>query len=246
MSLFAHQAHAATMLTFLNDQSGFLSTIGAGTTVLTEDFSSAVNGTLVAGSTSTTPDTWNGFTVQVYGSGTSPWGASKYCTNLHAAGCINWNSQAPTIPGVYGGFAGSPELGLSFKPTSNTVAGISFDFSDWNDGGQRSQFIVFASDGTSVIVTGPTNAANAAPQNFGITLAPADIAAGKYITEVRWVGISGQSEIVGFYNFKTYTNPVITASPSALKPIPTVSSWALVILSCMCLGLFAHRRSKIS
>ncbi|WP_298435398.1 hypothetical protein [Ottowia sp.] len=236
--LLTHGAQAATFLTFLDDQAGFMSAIGSGTVVRTEDFSTVVDGQLVAAE-SASPDVWNGFTVQVIGNGTSYYSPSKYCTALNSASCINWNSQTPAVPGIYGAFANPPEAGLSIKPLSSTIAGFSFDFSDWNDLGQRSEFLVLASDGTSTLVTGPSNPPGAPPKNFGVTLAPADIAAGRYLTEVRWVGVSGQSEVVGFYNFKTYTNPVLTPAP-----VPALSGWMLMLLSAGCAGLLEMSRRR--
>jgi hypothetical protein len=236
--LMAPGAQAATFQTFVNDSAGFLAAIGPGTVVQTEDFASAVDMQPVAAAAAA-PDVWNGFTVQVIGPGTGPYQPSRYCASLNSASCISWNVNAPAVPGIYGAFSSAPDAGLSIKPASSTIAGFSFDFSDWNDFGQRSQFEVLASDGTSTLVTGPSNPAGAPPMSFGVTLSPADIAAGRYVTEIRWLGLPGQSEVVGFYNFKVYTNPVLT-SPAA---VPTLSGWALLLLSAgMAGGLALSRR----
>jgi hypothetical protein len=235
--LVAPGAQAATFLTFVDDPAGFMAAVGPGTVVQTEDFATAVNAQPVAAE-SASPDVWNGFTVQVIGPGTGPYQPSKYCAQLNSASCINWNVNAPAVPGIYGAFSSAPDAGLSIKPSSSTIAGFSFDFSDWNDGSQRSQFQVLASDGTSTLVTGPSNPWNAPPQNFGVTLSPADIAAGRYVTEIRWLGAPGQSEVVGFYNFKTFTNPVLTP----VAPVPALSGWALLLLSGLAGGLALSRR----
>ncbi|MDZ7583787.1 MAG: choice-of-anchor U domain-containing protein, partial [Thiobacillus sp.] len=217
LSIPTTSVQAATFLTFVDDYAGFEAAVGAGSVVSSENFATAVNGTPVGPAGS--PDTWNGFTASAYGTGTGPYGASKYCTDLSAATCINWNTSTPAMAGIYGSVGTGPTIGISFKPTSNTIAGFSFDFVDWNDGGQRSEFVVIASDATETVVTGPINAWNAPPQNFAVTLSTADIAAGKYITEIRLVGVAGQAEVVGFYNFKFLTNPVLesgyTVTPSA-------------------------------
>ena len=134
---------------------------------------------------------------------------------------------------MYGDFNG-PDLGLSIKPDNQVIAGFSFDFVDWNDFGQRSEFIVIASDGSTTTVTGPVNPGGAPSQKFGVTLSAADIAAGRYITEIRWVGVPGNSEVVGFYNFKTFTNPVLASS---INPVPSLSTWAIVLLALMVLAV---------
>lgn len=210
------QIQAATFLTFVDDQSGFMAAIGPGTTVATEDFSTAVDGQSVGAQGN--PDTWNGFTTEVYGTSPGlPYGRSKYCALLNSPACIFWNVSAPAIPGIYGSVA-EPTDGILFKLSSPTIAAVSFDFVDWNDGFERSQLIATASDGTETVVQGPTNAPGAPPQTFGVTLSPADIAAGIHVTQIRWVGLVGGSEVVGFYDFKTYTNPVITNTPPVANP----------------------------
>ena len=210
------QSQAATFLTFVDDQPGFLTAIGSGTTVATEDFSTVVDGQLLGPQGS--PDAWNGFTVETYGTGSGLiYGPSKYCTLLNSPACVGWNVSTPAVPGIYGSVA-EPTGGLLFKLTSPTIAAVSFDFVDWNDGSERSQLIATASDGTETVVQGPTNAPGAPPQTFGVTLSPADIAAGIYVTQIRWVGLVGGSEVVGFYDFKTYTNPVITNTPPVANP----------------------------
>ena len=50
------------------------------------------------------------------------------------------------------------------------------------------------------------NAGGAPPQTFGVALSSADIAAGKYITEIKWYGLPGQAEVVGFWEFSLFTN----------------------------------------
>lgn len=238
LSIPITNVQAATFLTFVDDYAGFEAAVGAGSVVTSENFATAVNGTLVGPAGS--PDTWNGFTASVYGTGPRPYGDSKYCTDLSAATCINWNTSTPAVAGIYGSVGTGPTIGISFKPTSNTIAGFSFDFVDWNDGGQRSEFVVIASDATETVVTGPINAFNAPPQNFAVTLSTADIAAGKYITEIRLVGAAGNSEVVGFYNFKFLTNPVLESGytvTGGAASIPTLSEWALLMLAGL-MGLF--------
>ena len=210
------QIQAATFLTFVDDQPGFLAAIGPGTTTTTENFTSVVDGQPVGVQGS--PSTWNGFTVETYGTNPGlPYGPSKYCALLNSPACISWNVSAPAIPGIYGSVA-KPTDGILFKLTSPTIAAVSFDFVDWNDSSERSQLIATASDGTETVVQGPINAASAAAQTFGVTLSPADISAGIFVTQIRWVGLVGGSEVVGFYDFKTYTNPVITNTPPVANP----------------------------
>ncbi len=122
----------------------------------------------------------------------------------------------PAVPGVYGAVGNGS--GVAFKPLSPTIAGMSFDFVDWNDWNIRSELVLLASDGTSTIVSGVAHPSNEPPQTFGVTLSPADIAAGIYITEMRWVGLWIQDEVVGFYNVSTYTNPVITNKSPVANP----------------------------
>ena len=244
--ILPHTTNAATFLTFVDNPSGFSAAIGSGSIVLTEDFSTAVNGNFIPDQ-GASPDVWNGFTVGMIGDGSGPsYGKSKYCSNLQGAGCITWNSNAPAVPGIYGSFGGFGLVnnGISIKPTANNVGGFSFDFTDWNDSGQRSQFQVLASDGTSTTVTGPVNPANYPPQTFGVTLSPADLAAGRYITEIQWLGTPSNAEVVGFYNFKTFTNPVISDS---FKPVPSLSTLMLALLSMSLLVAMAwsfHRGAR--
>lgn len=128
---------------------------------------------------------------------------------------MSWNASSPQVPGIYGSVGSGDAIGISFQPTTDTIAGFSFDFVDWNDGGERSYFIVIASDGTETIVSGPANAWDAPPQNFAATLSAADIAEGKYIQEIRLVGVAPDgSEVVGFYNFRLLSNPLLDSAPS--------------------------------
>jgi hypothetical protein len=207
-------SHAATFSTFIDDQPGFLSAIGSGTIATHEDFSSSVN--LKPIGSAGNPDIWNGFTVEAYGPNTgTSWSPSKYCQNLSSGSgtsnlseeCLFWNSEAPAVPGIYA--AVNLDNGISFKLANSAIAAFSFDFVDWNDAFERSDLRIFASDGTSTTVSDPTNIFDAPPQKFGVTLSPADIAAGLYIKEIRWMGIDAMGEVVGFYNFQTYTNPKI-------------------------------------
>ncbi len=216
--------HAASFQTFLDDEAGFMAALGADAKlVATEDFSSATNDALVAAETAA-PDVWNGFTARVIGSGQSPWGASKYCLDLST--CVSWNSSTPAVPGIYGGF-NTPAVGISIVPTLDHIVGFSFDFIDWNDGSLRSEFVIVASDGTSIPVSGPVNPGSAPPQTFGIALSAADIKAGITIEEIRWVGTASGSEIVGFYDFRTYTAHEV----DSVKAVPVLPFWALVVLS---------------
>ncbi len=216
-------ASAATFETFVDDQPGFLAAIGPGTVSTLETFASAVDMKPIGAAG--TPDAWNGFTVEAYGpnSGT-PWSPTKYCQQLNYASnpltdfdsCIYWNPMAPAIPGVYA--AVNLDNGISFKPVNLATAAFSFDFVDWNDGSLRSNLLIVASDGSSTVVSGPINPSGAAPQTFGVTLSPADIAAGLYIQEMRWIGIESGGEVVGFYNIQTYTNPAIPNTPPVANP----------------------------
>ena len=238
MMIFGGGAGAATFQTFMDNEPGFLTAVGPGKIVKTEDFSTATNMTPVAPAGGS-PDVWNGFTVEVYGSNSPAYGGSRYCFDLGGPSCINWNASAPHIRGLYGDFNG-PNLGLSIKPDNHVIA-FSFDFVDWNDYGQRSEFIVIASDGSATTVTGPVNPGGAPPKKFGVTLSAADISAGRYITEIRWVGVAGNPEVVGFYNFKTVTNPVLASS---ISPVPSLSTWATVFLSFIlfAVAIFNRRR----
>jgi hypothetical protein len=208
------QAHAATFNTFVDNQAGFLAAIGSGTIETIEDFSAAVDMQSVG---TATPDTWNGFTIQAVGTPGPTYGPSRYCAALNAGGgsyptsCLYWNSTTPAVPGIYGVMY--PDVGVSFRPASPTIAGFSFQFSDWNDVRVRSHLIVRASDGTETTVDGGANLSNTPPKTFGVTLSPADIRAGLYIEELRWVGVSGDDEVVGFYDVRTYTNPFLQAVP---------------------------------
>ena len=208
-------AHAATFVTFVDDQPGYLAAIGAGTVTTNEDFSGSVDQQPIGAAG--TPDIWTGFTVEAYGpNNASTYSPSRYCQALNQGTCIYWNGAVPAVPGVYG--AVTSGFGVSFKPTSPTIAGMSFDFVDWNDGGLRSELVLLASDGSTTTVSGSANPSGAPPQTFGVTLSPADIAAGIYITEMRWVGLTANDEVVGFYNVRTYTNPVITNVPPVANP----------------------------
>lgn len=241
-SLFAALApssHAATFETFVDDMPGFMDAIGHASVSTTEDFSSVVADYPVS-TDPASPDSWNGFTVSTLGAGTSPWGASKYCAKLNALGCVDWNSSTPGVPGIYGGFA--PDVGLSIKPASNNIAGFSFDFIDWNDLAERSYLVVSASDGTEVEVHGTANPSDHPPQTFAVTLSPTDLAAGRYITEIRWVSVTNpmfDGEVVGFYNFKTYTNPNI--QPVA---VPTLGHWTLLLSAALLAALGAGTLSR--
>lgn len=216
-------AVAATFQTFVDDEPGFLAAIGSGTVSTLEDFSSATDMQAIGAAGS--PDAWNGFTIEAFGlnSGTN-WSPSKYCQQLNyqntpttvAGSCIYWNTMVPATPGVYA--AVNLDNGISFKPATPTTAAFSFDFVDWNDQAIKSDLIILASDGTSTVVSGPINPASAPPQTFGVTLSPSDIAAGLYIQEMRWIGTDAIGEVVGFYNIKTHTNPVITNNPPVANP----------------------------
>ena len=100
---------------------------------------------------------------------------------------------------------------------------------------------MIASDGSATTVTGPVNPGGAPPKKFGVTLSAADISAGRYITEIRWLGVAGNPEVVGFYNFKTVTNPVLASS---ISPVPSLSTWATVFLSFIlfAVAIFNRRR----
>ena len=216
-------SHAATFSTFVDDHSGFLSAIGSGAFATHEDFSSSVN--LKPIGSAGNPDIWNGFTVEAYGPNTgTAWSPSKYCHALNSGSgtsnsseaCLVWNSRAPAVPGIFA--AVNTENGISFKPTNSAIAAFSFDFVDWNDIFERPNLLIFASDGTSTIVSDATNVFDAPPQKFGVTLSPTDISAGLFIKEIRWMGINLMGEVVGFYNFQTYTNPRIKNSPPSASP----------------------------
>lgn len=241
--------HAATFRTFLNDPAGMAAAMGPRSLQEVETFASAVDGRLL----SATPDAWNSFTIEVIGSGTvaavPAWGASHYCANLSSASCIYWNANATSVPGVYSVFDG-PGTGVSIKLSSPTVAGFSFSFTDWNDPAdgvtpmERSYFEVLASDGTTVQVHGAPQPINAPPQSFGVALSAADIAAGVYLREIRWVGAPTTvgSEVVGFYHFATFTNPVLAPRPA--EPIPALSAPGLLLLSVSMAGIFLCTRRK--
>lgn len=247
--LAASLAQAATFRTFLNDPAGMAAAIGPGSIRAHESFASAVDGQLLTA----TPDVWNSFTLELIGTGTAPGapslGASHYCQSLAAAHCINWNANTPAVPGVYA-IVDGPATGISLKFSSPTIAGFSFEFTDWNDpvsAGpppalmERSYFQVLASDGTAVDVHGVPQQQDAPPQTFGVALSAADIAAGIYLKEIRWVGITGTGEVVGFYHFQTYTNPVLASSLSA---VPVLEPWALVLLSTSLAGSFLWTRHR--
>ncbi|WP_326535704.1 IPTL-CTERM sorting domain-containing protein [Pseudorhodoferax sp.] len=240
---------AATFRTFLNDPAGMTAAVGPGSIQSVETFANVVDGKLLTA----TPDPWNSFTVEVIGAGNSPtqthWGFSHYCQNLASASCINWNVNAPAVPGVYA-LVNTVSTGVSIKLSSPTIAGFSFSFSDWNDPivdntqlVERSYFEVVASDGTTVEVHGAPQLIDAPPQTFGVVLSAADIAAGVYLREIRWVGLASPGEVVGFYHFATFTNPVLASS---LKPIPTLGPVGLVALSTAMAGavVYLRRRKK--
>ncbi|WP_326543431.1 hypothetical protein [Pseudorhodoferax sp.] len=241
--------HAATFQTFLNDPTGMAAAMGPRSLQKVETFAGAVDGRLL----SATPDPWNSFTIELIGSGTIPavpaWGASHYCANLSSTSCIYWNANATPVPGVYGVFDG-PSTGVSIKLSSPTVAGFSFSFTDWNDPidgvtlMERSYFEVLASDGSTVQVHGAPQPVNAPPQSFGVALSAADIAAGVYLREIRWVGMPTTvgREVVGFYHFATFTNPVL--APKPVEPIPALSAPGLLLLSVSMAGIFLFTRRK--
>lgn len=220
--VFQAKAQAASFLTFIDDYAAFSATVGANAVSRSEDFATATDGALVGASGS--PDEWNGFTASVYGVGIPGFGPSKYCLDLSSGACISWNTSTPAVAGIYGSVDG-PDIGISFKPSSNTIAGFSFDFIDWNDlETQRSKFIIVTSDGSQTVVTGPANPNNTPPQNFAVTLSEEDLAAGKYITEIRLIGEDGLVEVVGIYNFIFLTNPLLETSLSVLASVMTMSN----------------------
>jgi hypothetical protein len=194
--LFPLTVSAAIFDTYLDDISDYQAAAGSLSRLYFEDFSSVNANTLITG-----PTNWNGFTIDLYNGGNCVFGCSQYSTNLRAD--ISWNSSAPNVKGVYADVG--PDTGLSFTPLVNTIAGMSFSFVDWNDFSQRSTFLITASDNTSTIIAGPTNGSNAPPQNFGVKLSASDIAAGRYITGIKWYGLS-TTEVVGFWNFSLFTN----------------------------------------
>lgn len=248
--LAAPAAQAATFQTFLNDPAGMAAAMGPRSLQARETFASVVDQQVI----DATPDPWNTFTVEVIGSGVNPaqplWGASRYCAVLSAPGCIDWNNNGIAVPGVYAVFDG-PTTGVSFKLAAPTIAGFSFSFSDWNDPPfdpniqvERSYFQVIASDGSTVDVHGPTQPVNAPPQTFGVALSPADIQAGVYLQEIRWIGLPGQAEVVGFYHFATFTNPLL--APRPFTAIPTLSAPGLVLLSASVAGICLVLRRRRS
>lgn len=219
---------AANLSTFLDDPSGLTAAIGPAAIATAESFSTAVDGAAVPAA----PTSWNGFTAQIIGAGSSAaWGISTYCQSLSL--CIPWNTGTPATAGIYGVVDG-PGVGISFKPKSNAVVGFSFDFSDWNDIAPRSEFKVIASDGTVTTVNGPIHAPNAPPQNFGVALSPADIAAGVHVQEIRWIGLPGQTEVVGFFNVRTFLHPALMPT----QPIPTLSHGGLLVVSLSMASMF--------
>lgn len=249
-ALAAPATHAATFRTFLNDPAGMAAAMGPRSQQAHETFASVVDQQLIG----TTPDAWNTFTVEVIGSGTMPGqpqlGATRYCANLSAPSCIYWNGNATAVPGVYAIFNG-PTTGVSFKLTTPTIAGFSFSFTDWNDPSdgtgavmeERSYFQVVASDGSTVDVHGDPQPVNAPPQTFGVALSAADIAAGVYLTEIRWVGLpAGVPEVVGLYHFATFTNPLL--APAPIASIPTLSVPGLALLSASMAGIFLFLRRR--
>ncbi|MBD9581861.1 IPTL-CTERM sorting domain-containing protein [Delftia sp. DLF01] len=216
-------SHAATFLTFVDNQPEFLKSIGSGTIATEEDFKTAVD--LKPIGNSTAPDSWNGFTVTAYGPNRgNSWSPSKYCRSLDSGkgdqdtikSCLWWNTATPSDSGIFA--AVNIDNGISLKPVDVTTAAFSFDVVDWNDFSERSHLIITTSDGTSTVVSGPINKTHFSPQNFGVTLAPKDIAAGLYIKEILWIGKDISGEVVGFYNIRTYTNPVITNLPPIANP----------------------------
>ncbi|WP_326540006.1 hypothetical protein [Pseudorhodoferax sp.] len=248
--LAAPAVQAATFRTFLNDPSGMAAAMGPRSTQTTETFAGVVDGKLLTA----TPDPWNSFTIELVGTGTSPsrpdFIASRYCANLSAPSCIYWNANATQVPGVFGVFD-SPGTGVSIKLSSPTIAGFSFSFTDWNDPSdgtgavmeERSYFEVFASDGSMVEIHGAPQLPNAPPQTFGVALSAADIAAGVYLREIRWVGVPGAPpEVVGFYHFATFTNPVLVPPP--IEAIPTLSAPGLLLLSASMAGIFLFLRRR--
>ncbi|ARU04568.1 hypothetical protein CCO03_07650 [Comamonas serinivorans] len=215
-------AHAATFQTYVDDMPGFLAAVGPVSVVTVEDFRSVTANTSVGAPGH--PDTWNGFTAEVYLSATTGYGSyfmygyPNYCTALNGTGCIDWNPNV-AVPGLRGSMSNGS--GVSLKPTSNVIAGISFDVIDWNDiVANRSVLHIFASDGSTTTVTGPAQASGAPPQSFGVKLSQADIDNGLYVSEIRWVGnnVPGQenefqnNEAVGFFNVRTYSNPNLLAN----------------------------------
>lgn len=201
MFFYSLTSVAATFDTYLDDVSGYQAAAGSLSRLYFENFSSVTSNSPITGTTN-----WNGFQIGLYNGGSNAWGGSSYTTSLQ--GSIGWNPSAPNLPGVYAavGNNGVTGTGISFTPLTNTIAGMSFDFVDWNDGGQRSVFVITASDGSSIVVAGPTNISGAPPQNFGVKLSAADIAANRYITGIHWYGLPNNAEVVGFWNFSLFTN----------------------------------------
>lgn len=233
----AAAASAATFQTFVDDEPGFQAALGSATVVRSENFATAVDQAQVAAA-GASGDVWNGFTINKFGSG-GQLGGSRYCTDLGGPNCVNWNPTTPRVPGLFGDMA--PNAGVSIKPTVSTTAGMSFSFVDWNDGAQKSALTILASDGTSTVVTGPTNPDGAPPKTFGVVLSQADLAAGRYITELRWLGIPAQpqSEAVGFYNFRSFSNSRLESTTP--RAVPSLQAWAVMILGGL-LALIAVTR----
>jgi hypothetical protein len=196
--LLSQTSLAATFDTFLDDAAGYQAAAGSLSRLYFEDFSGITANSRISASTQ-----WNGFSIDLYNGGSNVYGGAEYTVSLQES--IYWNQNAPNIPGVYGDVGDG--TGIMFTPSVNTIAGFSFSFIDWNDGGQRSIFQITASDGTSVVVEGPTNTFGTAPsQNFGVKLSAADIAANRYITGIKWYGLPNNYEVVGFWDFSLFTN----------------------------------------
>lgn len=219
------QPLAQTVTTF-TDRPSYDAAIPPTALTTFEDFSSVTTNSLM--STVAPGNAFSGFSV--FRNGIGGFGTSGFCPALSdpfgsiPTACIGFNPNAPNVPGMVGSYGPSS---ITFTPTNETFS-FGFDSIDWNDGSQRSAFVLILSNGVNIPVTGPTTASGAPPQFFGYVLDSASIAAGIHVDSIVWSSTVGGSELVGYWNIVTSAlapaelNVTASTSTSALGLNPTI------------------------
>ncbi|MTH86546.1 DUF11 domain-containing protein [Paracoccus sp. DK398] len=220
----AHAVNAQDIVSYTN-RTAFDNDLPAINSVQTLENFSSVSDSNMSG----VGDTFNGFSVRRTPAGTnrgSAFGYSRYCTLLSAPstnatteGCLDYNNQSPSRPGMVLSVAGSsgtnsnPIPPINYGPGtvvftfSNKPYAFFFDFVDWNDIAVRSEFVFQLSNGTSRLVTGPIHSWNAPPDFYGAVVGRSLREQGVYIQSVVWRGVPSypEGEMIGIWEVGTYS-----------------------------------------